>query len=116
MIVLTDLPNVVPLCEASIRRWTPKLSTHARVVAKPLPWGDGVAGVSELAPFTHILMCDLVSIRIPRPCTDLWEVYFPHLYPSLLHTLLALTEHRGDIEDGVTFGPPVILSCRLPDH
>lgn len=61
-IVLTDLPAVVPLCEASIAAWAAREGgEHAEVVARPLAWGEDAGDVLALGPFTHILMCDLVS-------------------------------------------------------
>lgn len=63
-VVLTDLPNVVPLCQASIDTWAREgegaAGEHARVVAQPLAWGESAANLAPLGPFTHILMCDLV--------------------------------------------------------
>ncbi|TYJ53404.1 hypothetical protein B9479_005951 [Cryptococcus floricola] len=97
-VIVTDLPSVMPLCEKCIESWEPPSQQHARVVARPLAWGESVSDVtSEFGSLTHILMCDLV--------------YFPHLYPLLLHTLLSLTEPK-DIDDieGTTFGPDIILS------
>ena len=38
-------------------------------------------------------------------------MYFPHLYPLLLRTLLELTE-PDDLPMSDTFGPEVILSCK----
>ncbi|KAL7422780.1 hypothetical protein Q5752_002075 [Cryptotrichosporon argae] len=119
LVVLTDLPNVVPLCEASIDAWTRRAAsastdeehkdgpaaaatsgaTSARVVARPLAWGESGAAVKALGPFTHILMCDLV--------------YFPQLYPPLLYTLLEMTEPDGvPDEASAVFGPEIIISYR----
>lgn len=56
--MLTDLPEVVPLCEQSIRAYG---DLKAEVVARPLPWGEGLDGLGGLSGWTHILMCDLVS-------------------------------------------------------
>ncbi|EAL20640.1 hypothetical protein CNBE3050 [Cryptococcus deneoformans B-3501A] len=96
-IVLTDLPAVIPLCEKCIDSWRPP-KCHAKVVARPLAWGQNTSHLrEEFGLISHILMCDLI--------------YFPHLYPLLLHTLLSLTEPSSvaDVEDE-TFGPEVILS------
>lgn len=57
LIVLTDLPEVIPLCKKSIE----ESNVTCQVVAQPLGWGQGIATVQEYGPFTHILMCDLVS-------------------------------------------------------
>ncbi|ORY35525.1 nicotinamide N-methyltransferase-like protein, partial [Naematelia encephala] len=92
LVVLTDLPNVVPLCHQAVKAHVG--SIRARVVVEPLAWGEDASMVKRLGPFTHILCCDLI--------------YFPHLYPSLLLTLLELTEREPSEED--TFGPEVILA------
>jgi hypothetical protein len=55
VIVLTDLPNVMPLCQQSIRAW-PVL---AQVRAQALAWGEDTTSLRSLQP-THILLCDLV--------------------------------------------------------
>ena len=84
--VLTDLPEVVPLCRRNIERYisqrtsrrpgeqrevgTGDLGTKegeeqsgARLTAAPLPWGGTLEGVPDWARRpTHILLCDLVSI------------------------------------------------------
>lgn len=64
-IVLTDLPNVVPLCQQSVETWKAsgegKGKEHAQVVVQPLAWGDDAGHLAEFGPFTHIVMCDLVS-------------------------------------------------------
>ncbi|KAL1406338.1 hypothetical protein Q8F55_008037 [Vanrija albida] len=98
-IVLTDLPEVVPLCEASIAAWRAREGgAGADVLARPLAWGADVESVAALGPFTHILMCDLV--------------YFPHLYPPLLRTLLELTEPPSVPTEGDTFGPEIIMAWK----
>ncbi|TXT12904.1 hypothetical protein VHUM_01305 [Vanrija humicola] len=98
-VVLTDLPAVVPLCEASIAAWSAREGgEHARVFARPLAWGEDIDSVREFGPFTHILMCDLV--------------YFPHLYPPLLRTLLELTEPESTPTEGDTFGPEIIMAWK----
>ncbi|WVO23085.1 uncharacterized protein IAS62_004430 [Cryptococcus decagattii] len=96
-IVLTDLPAVIPLCEKCIDSWRPP-KIHAKVVARPLAWGQTTSRLrEEFGPISHIIMCDLI--------------YFPHLYPLLLITLLSLTEPSSGIDmDDETFGPEVILS------
>ncbi|WRT68454.1 uncharacterized protein IL334_005430 [Kwoniella shivajii] len=40
LVVTTDLPEVMPLCEQSIADWAPSNSKHGRVIAQPLAWGD----------------------------------------------------------------------------
>jgi hypothetical protein len=69
-VVLTDLPNVIPLCNQSVDVWSTagegKEGAHARVVVQPLAWGEDAAHLSEFGPFTHVLMCDLVRIRRRR--------------------------------------------------
>lgn len=95
LVVLTDLPEVVPLCNQSIEAYA---NLKAEVVARPLAWGEGLAGLGGLTGWSHILMCDLV--------------YFPHLYPPLLKTLLDLTEPEGEtLPDTDVFGPEIILAC-----
>lgn len=69
-VVLTDLPNVIPLCQASIDTWARDgegravegAEGPAKVVALPLAWGESAAHLAPYGPFTHILMCDLVSL------------------------------------------------------
>nr|XP_019044740.1 hypothetical protein I302_06653 [Kwoniella bestiolae CBS 10118]OCF23670.1 hypothetical protein I302_06653 [Kwoniella bestiolae CBS 10118] len=100
LIVTTDLPEVVPLCEQSIRTWESPSQTHAKVIAQPLAWGEDPSHLFQYGPFTHIIMCDLI--------------YFPNLYPPLLHTLLQLTESNERVEEE-TFGPEIILSLRGSD-
>ncbi|KAF8607306.1 hypothetical protein BDV93DRAFT_468036 [Ceratobasidium sp. AG-I] len=80
-VILTDLDNVVPLLEDGIKDHMDSIEGGlVRVHACALAWGD-LAQVARLntsaASITHVL------------CSDL--VYFPHLYPPLLRTLLALT-------------------------
>jgi hypothetical protein len=64
-VVLTDLPNVVPLCEQSVATWREsgegKDGENARVVVQPLAWGEDASHLAEFGPFTHIVLCDLVS-------------------------------------------------------
>lgn len=105
-LVLTDLPEVVPLCEQSLA--VKKGVLPPRVVAAPLAWGALSAHLDRYRPFTHILICDLVSQASIRSLKH--EIYFPELYPSLLYTLLDLTEGT-EIKDEETFGPEVIVAC-----
>ncbi|GMK55489.1 hypothetical protein CspeluHIS016_0205450 [Cutaneotrichosporon spelunceum] len=98
-VVLTDLPNVMPLCQSSIDTWARSgegKNGGARVVARALAWGEK-AELDEFRPFTHILMCDLV--------------YFPHLYPPLLRTLLEVTE-PDEMPHTDVFGPEIILAWK----
>lgn len=62
-VVLTDLDNVVPLCQRSIDVWAKREGDRdkAEVVALPLGWGDALAEVGKRLPFTHLLLCDLVG-------------------------------------------------------
>jgi len=94
-VILSDLPNVVPLCENAVERWKSRLSDRAEVMVVPLAWGQSVDHLRYLFPFTHVLVCDLV--------------YFPHLYPPLLLTLLELTEPTT-LPTNELFGPEVIVS------
>lgn len=63
-VVLTDLANVVPLCQRSIDVWAEREENKgkAEVITLPLGWGDELAEVGKLLPFTHLLLCDLVSL------------------------------------------------------
>ncbi|KAG8721775.1 hypothetical protein FRC08_010407 [Ceratobasidium sp. 394] len=83
-VILTDLENVVPLLEEGIQEHAGALGTGVRLEARALEWGNSnhaAALAEELIKLgvsvTHVL------------CSDL--VYFPHLYPQLMRTLLALT-------------------------
>lgn len=65
-VVLTDLPNVVPLCNQSVEVWRTegegnRGGEHARVVVQPLAWGEDASHLRAYGPFTHLLLCDLVS-------------------------------------------------------
>ncbi|WVF72849.1 hypothetical protein IAT40_007667 [Kwoniella sp. CBS 6097] len=57
LIVLTDLPEVVPLCEQAVQR----NDTFCKVIAQPLAWGEDASHLRQFAPFTHVLMCDLTT-------------------------------------------------------
>lgn len=102
LVVMTDLPEVMPLCRQSIE----VLGQHAaNIVAVPLAWGGDTTAVNAMGPFTHILMSDLVRRESSfMPHAARWDlimqVYFPHLYPLLLHTLLSVSD-----------GAEVIMSC-----
>jgi hypothetical protein len=73
-VFLSDLPDVIPLCQASIGRWKSRKGKErevdiVQVEAVPLAWGDMDMG-SRLAEqlqasgrrLTHILLLDLVSL------------------------------------------------------
>lgn len=85
IMVLTDLPNVVPLCRQSIKTWQAATTQSApRIIAEPLPWGEGIASVRQFMPFTHMILCDLV--RLCRPdCANL------DLFPALVSSIAAHT-------------------------
>ncbi|CAE6535047.1 unnamed protein product [Rhizoctonia solani] len=82
-VILTDLPNVVPLLDKGLQEHVGSFG-QVEVQAQALAWGD-IDHAAALArrlgetgrSITHVL------------CSDL--VYFPFLYPPLLRTLLALT-------------------------
>lgn len=63
-LILTDLPNVVPLCQQSIDNWHKRRSTAPAptVLAEPLAWGGSIEHVQSHMPFSHILLCDLASL------------------------------------------------------
>ena len=84
--VLTDLPEVVPLCRRNIERYVSESKIKrsdeqpdegieqfrktegeardgAKLTAASLPWGGTLEGLPDWARRpTHILLCDLVSI------------------------------------------------------
>ncbi|CAE7080012.1 unnamed protein product [Rhizoctonia solani] len=83
MVILTDLPNVIPLLDKGLQEHTGSFG-RVEVRAQALAWGDAdhaaalTRGLSDSGrSITHVL------------CSDL--VYFPFLYPPLLRTLLTLT-------------------------
>ena len=61
-LVLTDLPQVVPLCLKRVDRWSSSQSQHPDVHVIALEWGKPCVEVARFGPFTHILLCDLVSM------------------------------------------------------
>jgi methylase of polypeptide subunit release factors len=61
-LILTDLPNVMPLCEQSAR----KAALPVKVSPQPLAWGSSSDHLDPYRPFTHIIMCDLVSCASNR--------------------------------------------------
>lgn len=62
-VILTDLPEVIPLCEGRIAEWRNGIERAAQVIAKPLAWGQDIAHLRSWLPLTHIVMCDLVRIE-----------------------------------------------------
>ncbi len=128
-IYLTDLPEVIQLCERSVERVG---AQDMDIRIRPLAWGNLEMGneiLSELEQdgrrLTHVLMFDLVSVTDgslssgPNLMSD--QVYFPHLYPSLLRTLLQVTGQPArrpgidvipaEPEEEVEQRTEVILSC-----
>ncbi|EIW68192.1 hypothetical protein TREMEDRAFT_18678, partial [Tremella mesenterica DSM 1558] len=95
VLILTDLPDVVPLCEERVLEWEKSHANGPLMKVEALAWGGDVSRVRTSGPLSHILLCDLI--------------YFPQLYPPLLRTLLELTEPSSPPEDDV-FGPEIILS------
>lgn len=61
VLVLTDLPNVVPLCRHSADAWKQDHNHGAQVFVESLAWGEDIALVKGLGPFDYIVMCDLVG-------------------------------------------------------
>ncbi|WWC90659.1 uncharacterized protein L201_005595 [Kwoniella dendrophila CBS 6074] len=92
LIITTDLPEVVPLCEKSIYSWNPPSSEHAQVVAQPLAWGGDQAHLAQYQPFTHILMCDLSS---PLQSAEN-ETFGPEVILSYTSRTLSLEESFFD--------------------
>ncbi|KAI5449988.1 hypothetical protein NCC49_003879 [Naganishia albida] len=130
-VFLTDLESVLPLAEENIERWRRKsrgefavsngdslngngnngnvpnrVEVDVRVHA--LPWGDSPAAERlhdttgrENMGITHIIMIDLI--------------YFPHLYPPLMKTLLQITAppfSALSAPSEATTGPGIILSYK----
>lgn len=63
-LVLTDLDNVVPLCEQSVQRWHRDMEFQAEIVVKPLAWGSDASSVKSLGPYDFIILCDLVRPQL----------------------------------------------------
>lgn len=59
-LVLTDLDNVIPLCDLSINCWKEGKDVTPNVTAQGLGWGGDSSNVRALGPFDYIIMCDLV--------------------------------------------------------
>ncbi|OCF37977.1 hypothetical protein I317_03938 [Kwoniella heveanensis CBS 569] len=89
LVVLTDLPEVVPLCEQAIQR----NDSTAQVIAQPLAWGEDAAHLRQFGPFTHVLMCDLVGTF------DVSLADFQDLLPSPIPSLathLVVSDRAGN--------------------
>jgi predicted nicotinamide N-methyase len=75
-VILSDLPEVVPLMQANIEANRAHLALQATVEAVPLSWGS---------------QADLDALAIqPTLLTASDVVYYPQLHPLLLRTLLGL--------------------------
>jgi len=70
-LVLTDLENVIPLCQLSIDNWRGTRDDVPAVQAQAMGWGDDSSRVRSLGPFDFILMCDLVSGSSSHCCLRL---------------------------------------------
>ncbi|KAK4688810.1 hypothetical protein P7C73_g1304, partial [Tremellales sp. Uapishka_1] len=88
LVVLTDLPSVIPLCEQSIEIWERGRESHAEVIARPAAWGEDTSSLRELGPFTHVLLCDLLMVDKSRTLA-LEESFFDSL--SLYFQLVPVT-------------------------
>lgn len=82
-VILTDLANVVPLLDKGLKEHADSVG-DVEVQAQALAWGD--AGHADALARTLQESGKLITHVL---CSDL--VYFPHLYPPLLRTLLTLT-------------------------
>ncbi|KAK0550494.1 hypothetical protein OC845_002644 [Tilletia horrida] len=97
-IILTDLPNVMPLMERNIAQAVAaddQLSNAMDIQAKPCAWGD--------EPHATAILQDITSDRVQTSQDDTPEqrlshilaadlVYFPELFPPLLRSLIWLSE------------------------
>ncbi|KAE8226744.1 hypothetical protein CF319_g717 [Tilletia indica] len=109
-VLLTDLPNVLPLLDRNIAQAQASdktLADHVDVQAWPCAWGDEEQAqdilryLSTSTPtpvLTHLLAADLV--------------YFPELFPPLLRSLLWLTE-PVNLEDSTPATPEVIFTYKV---
>jgi len=66
-LVLTDLDNVIPLCNLSIDNWKDGKENTPHVSAQALGWGGDSGKVRAPGPFDYIIMCDLVRVQPPCP-------------------------------------------------
>jgi hypothetical protein len=61
-LVLTDLPNVVPLMQQSIDTWSETRTEGTMLpVAEPLGWGTDIEHLEKYGQLSHVICCDLVS-------------------------------------------------------
>ncbi|QRW13482.1 hypothetical protein RhiLY_12481 [Ceratobasidium sp. AG-Ba] len=102
-VILTDLENVVPLLEKGIQEHRHLTGASIRLEAHALEWGNPVHA-DQLARRLKALRKNVTHVL----CSDL--VYFPHLYPPLLKTLLTLTSPPFC---DPSFGPEVIIGYRV---
>jgi hypothetical protein len=63
-LVLTDLPNVVPLMQQSINTWKQTHTEGVLPVAEPLGWGTDIEHLKKYGEITHVVCCDLASLII----------------------------------------------------
>jgi hypothetical protein len=63
-LVLTDLPNVVPLMQQSIDTWKQDHREAVLPVAEPLGWGTDIEHLKKYGQISHVICCDLVSLMI----------------------------------------------------
>lgn len=61
-LVLTDLPNVVPLMDQSIETWKQSHAEAVLPVAEPLGWGTDIKHLKKYGQISHVICCDLVSL------------------------------------------------------
>ena len=123
-IILTDLPEVVPLLESTLARHNHSASDqdqdpNIRILIRPLSWGSAEhvqAIANELRLFTEsdgdlgsltIVCSDLVSflnliMRINS--VDSLQVYFPELLAPLLRSLIHITS--------IVPSSKIIISCK----
>jgi hypothetical protein len=63
-LVLTDLPNVVPLMQQSIDTWNQTHKDGVLPVAEPLGWGTDIDHLKKYGEISHVVCCDLVSLMV----------------------------------------------------
>lgn len=102
LVVLTDLPNVVPLMErnaAHANLLQPCVDARfsdaakAKVLVRPLAWGNQQHAkdlLDQLAQRSHIVPQPQAHPLTHVICSDL--VYFPELLPPLLRSLIHLSD------------------------
>jgi hypothetical protein len=60
-VVLTDLPNVVPLMDQSVATWREgQEDTTSHTMVEPLAWGTDIRHLEKYGQLSHIICCDLV--------------------------------------------------------